>query len=192
MTLMKTSVKRDTKETQISLELEFPGEERNIDIGCGFLTHMLDLMCYRAGIGITLKANGDTEVDFHHLTEDIGIAMGQALRAVAKTGPIVRYGWCLLPMDGSLASIALDFSGRGGLCWGGEFPTQKCNEFDMELVPEFFRALTREGGITLHVDLIRTDNSHHAAEAVFKGVGMVFKEALQPSKQAPSTKGLWL
>ena len=190
---MKKDIKRDTKETQIELTLEYPGAEREIDTGCGFLDHMLDLFCHRCGLGITLKAHGDIQVDYHHLTEDAGIAMGQALLAVVKElGPIRRYGWCLLPMDGSLARVALDFSGRGGLCWRGEFPSQKCGDFDNELVPEFFAALAREARMTLHIALLETDNSHHAAEAAFKGVGMAISQALEPAANAPSTKGLWL
>ena len=190
---MKTEIIRDTKETQIKLTLEFPGTERKTDTGCGFLNHMLDLFCHRAGLGIELIAHGDIEVDYHHLTEDVGIALGQALRTIAKElGSIHRYGWCLLPMDGSLARVALDFSGRGGAYWEGEFPTEKCGDFDLELVPEFFRAMAREGGITIHNGLLAADNSHHASEAVFKGMGMAVKQALAPADSDPSTKGMWL
>ena len=123
----------------------------------------------------------------------MGIALGQALRTIAKEcGTIHRYGWCLLPMDGSLARVALDFSGRGGAYWEGEFPTEKCGDFDLELVPEFFRAMAREGGITIHNGLLAVDNSHHASEAVFKGMGMAVKQALAPADSDPSTKGMWL
>ena len=120
------------------------------------------------------------------------MVMGQALRRIAAERPIRRYASALLPMDGSLARIALDFSGRGGLWWRGEFPSQKCGDFDTELVPEFFAGFAREAGLTLHIALLETDNSHHAAEAVFKGVGLALKEALAPSESAPSTKGVWL
>lgn len=189
---MKTEIKRNTKETQIDLTLEYPGTERQIDTNCNFMNHMIDLMCHRGGLGITLKARGDVEIDAHHLAEDLGIALGQALKTLAKAGPIHRYGWCLLPMDGSLARVALDFSGRGGAYFSGEFPSQKCGDFDTELVPEFLHALAREGGVTLHADLLKADNSHHAAEAVFKGLGMSLAAALEPAAGAPSTKGLWL
>ncbi|MEG1641526.1 MAG: imidazoleglycerol-phosphate dehydratase [Synergistaceae bacterium] len=190
---MKTEIERNTKETQISIELDNTTTERKIEIGCGFLAHMLDLLCHRAGIGITLKAKGDTEIDYHHLTEDIGIAMGQALRKLAKAnGNINRYGWCLLPMDGSLARIALDFSGRGGSYWSGEFKSQKCGDFDMELIPEFFQGMAREGGITLHIAILEQDNTHHISEAIYKGVGMAIKQALTPANSDPSTKGMWL
>lgn len=189
---MKKETKRTTNETDIEISLEFPGKDRQIDIGCGFLAHMVDLMFSRAGIGIYLKAKGDTYVDFHHLTEDIGITLGKLIREIAKEGGIARYGWSILPMDGSLARVALDFSGRGGSYFSGSFPSEKCGEFDTELVPEFFRGLAREGGMTLHIALLETDNSHHASEAVFKAVGAALNQALSPSVNAPSTKGLWL
>ena len=190
---MKSEIMRETKETSVSLLLEYPGRGSEISCGCGFLSHMLTLLCHRAGLGLTLKASGDTDVDYHHLTEDVAIALGQALREIFRGGGnIARYGWCLLPMDGSLAQVALDFSGRGGLFWQGGFPSQKCGDFDTELVPEFFAALAREGMITLHITLLAADNSHHAAEAAFKGVGMALAQALSPADGDPSTKGLWL
>lgn len=190
---MDINIKRETKETQISLVLSCTDRTRTVEIGCGFLAHMLDLLCHRAGLGIVLKAHGDIEVDYHHLAEDIGITLGQALRrAAADAAPIRRYGSAMLPMDGSLARVALDFSGRGGLWWRGEFPSQKCGDFDMELVPEFFAGLAREAGLTLHVALLEVDNSHHASEAAFKGVGLALREALSPADTDPSTKGLWL
>lgn len=189
---MKSETKRETKETKIYLELEYNGGERSIKLDCGFLAHMLDLMCHRAGLGIKLAASGDTEVDYHHLTEDVGIALGKCLKEIAGAEPRHRYGWCLLPMDGSLARVALDFSGRGGSYFRGGFPSEKCGDFDLELIPEFFSALAREGGITLHLEILAADNSHHAAEAIFKGVGMALRQALCPAATSPSTKGLWL
>ena len=189
---MRAEIKRESRETQIELTLSNESRERAIDMPCGFMAHMTELLCHRAGIGIELKARGDVEVDFHHLTEDLGIVLGQALRRIAAERPIARYGWCLLPMDGSLARVALDFSGRGGSWWSGEFPTQRCGDFDMELVPEFFSALAREAGLTLHIALLSADNSHHAAEAAFKGVGLALAAALKAAEIAPSTKGIWL
>ncbi len=190
---MTSEISRKTNETCIEISLGRPGTERQIEIReCGFIAHMIDLMFSRAGIGITIKACGDTEVDHHHLTEDIGIVLGRLLRERARENKIERYGWCLLPMDGSLVRVALDFSGRGGSYFSGSFPSEKCGDFDMELIPEFFRGFAREGGITLHIALLETDNSHHAAEAVFKGVGMALRQALSPSEQTPSTKGIWL
>lgn len=189
---MEVKVIRKTKETSIELILNSDGGERKISTNCGFLSHMTDLLCHRAAFGAVLKATGDIEVDAHHLTEDAGIVMGQALRQIAAARPIRRYGSALLPMDGSLAQIALDFSGRGGLWWRGEFPSNKCGDFDTELVPEFFAGFAREAGLTLHISLLEVDNSHHAAEAVFKGVGLALKEALLPCDAEPSTKGVWL
>jgi len=189
---MEAEITRNTKETNISMVLAYPGDERKIDIDCGFFSHMLDLMCHRAGLGLFLKARGDVEVDCHHLVEDIGICLGRALREIAGVSPIHRYGWCLLPMDGSLARVALDISGRGGAYWSGSFATERCGDFDLELVPEFFNALAREGGITLHIAILAADNSHHASEAVFKGTGMALAQALMPASCEPSTKGVWL
>ncbi len=190
---MKAEIVRMTDETQIELELTMPGEESLIEIECGFLSHMVNLLCHRANMGIKLKAKGDTEVDYHHLAEDIGIAMGEALKSMARqSGKINRYGWALLPMDGSLARIALDFSGRGGCFFKGNFPSERCGGFDLELVPEFFKAMARSGGITLHIAILEADNSHHAAEAIFKGMGLSLRQALAPSSVDPSTKGMWL
>ena len=188
---MRYCIKRDTRETQIEMTITDENTERAIVCGCGFLGHMLDLLFCRAALGVRLTAMGDLDVDAHHTTEDIGIVTGQLLRKIAYARPIRRYGSCLLPMDGSLARVALDFSGRGGLWWKGEFPSQKCGQFDMELVPEFFSGMAREAGLTLHIALLETDNSHHAAEAAFKGVGLALKEALTACACEISTKGLW-
>ena len=185
-------IERCTKETQIKLELKHPGSERKINIPCGFMEHMTDLLAHRSGVGLYLEATGDTYVDYHHLAEDIGIVMGKAFLELASREPRARYGWCLLPMDGSLARIALDFSGRGGFYWSGKFPTETCGDFDLELVPEFFNAFCREGRITMHAAILEADNSHHAAEAIFKGTGMSLAQALEPAKLEPSSKGVWL
>ncbi len=192
-----TTVERNTKETQISLSLSHPADaskQSRIDIPCGFLAHMIELMTHRGRLCLDLEARGDVHVDAHHLTEDMGIVLGMALKNFLQAEPVARkrYGWCLLPMDGTLAQVALDLSGRGGLFWEGTFPTEKCGDFDLELVPEFFRGFCRESRATLHVRLLAVDNSHHAAEAVFKGVGMALDMALAPADVAPSTKGEWL
>ncbi len=143
---MKKEIKRKTNETDIEVSLEFPGKERKIEIGCGFLSHMMtDLMCSRACIGICLKAKGDTEVDFHHLTEDIGITLGQLLREIAKEGGIARYGWCILPMDGSLARVALDFSGRGASYFSGSFPQKNAANSTWNSFPSSSEVLPERG-----------------------------------------------
>ncbi|MDR1884910.1 MAG: imidazoleglycerol-phosphate dehydratase [Synergistaceae bacterium] len=190
------SITRNTGETRIALSLSHPSPSgsSHIDIPCGFLAHMLDLMAHRGRFRLDLEATGDVCVDAHHLTEDVGITAGMALREmiVSEGIPRRRYGWCLLPMDGSLARVALDISGRGGLYWEGNFPTERCGNFDLELVPEFFRGFCRESRATLHISLLAADNSHHAAEAVFKGVGIALDMALQQAEAEPSTKGAWI
>ncbi|MDR3321259.1 MAG: imidazoleglycerol-phosphate dehydratase [Synergistaceae bacterium] len=196
------NINRNTRETKISLILSHPAPSGSskIKISCGFLAHMLELMAHRGKLGLDIEASGDLHVDAHHLTEDVGIVLGTALRemitssgqAGSTNSPRNRYGWCLLPMDGSLARVALDLSGRGGLHWEGSFPTDKCGDFDLELVPEFFRGFCRESRSTLHIALLAVDNSHHAAEAVFKGVGIALDMALATSSTEPSTKGEWL
>ena len=190
------SVTRNTKETQISLSVSYPRppSDIRIDLTCGFLAHMLELMAHRARLGLEVRASGDIHVDAHHLTEDVGIVLGVALREMiqSESTPRNRYGWCLLPMDGSLVRVALDLSGRGGFYWEGSFPTDRCGDFDLELVPEFFRGFCRESRATMHVAILTADNSHHAAEAVFKGAGMALGMALAASDVPPSTKGEWI
>ncbi len=191
-----STIVRNTKETAISLTLTHPAASgaAKIDVPCGFLSHMLELMAHRGRLGLEVRATGDVHVDAHHLTEDIGIALGMALKDLLQAEEIARkrYGWCLLPMDGTLARVALDVSGRGGLYWRGDFPTERCGDFDLELVPEFFSGFCRESRTTMHVDLLAVDNAHHAAEAVFKGVGLALDMALGASEVAPSTKGAWI
>ncbi|MDR1514991.1 MAG: imidazoleglycerol-phosphate dehydratase [Synergistaceae bacterium] len=190
------SITRNTKETQISLSIAYPKphDEIVIKLPCGFLAHMLELLAHRARLGLKVDASGDVCVDAHHLTEDVGIVLGLALREMLRSEETARhrYGWCLLPMDGSLVRVALDLSGRGGFYWEGRFPTDRCGDFDLELVPEFFRGFCRESRATMHAAVLAADNSHHAAEAVFKGVGMALGMALAPSDVAPSTKGEWI
>lgn len=192
-----TTIERSTKETRISLGLAYPvgvSRQSRIDVPCGFLAHMLELMAHRGRLCLEVEARGDLQVDAHHLTEDVGIVLGMAMNGLLREEavPRRRYGWCLLPMDGTLAQVALDLSGRGGLFWEGDFPTEKCGDFDLELVPEFFRGFCRESRATMHVRLLAADNSHHAAEAVFKGVGLAVDMALAPADVAPSTKGEWM
>jgi imidazoleglycerol-phosphate dehydratase len=155
---------------------------------------MLELMSHRSRLGLDIDASGDVHVDAHHLAEDTGIVLGIAMRDMLRSEntPRARYGWCLLPMDGSLARVALDLGGRGGLYWDGSFPTDRCGDFDLELVPEFFRGFCRESRATLHIALLAADNSHHASEAVFKGVGAALGIALAPTDIPPSTKGEWI
>ena len=188
------SITRNTRETQIRLSLEYPAKESRINVPCGFLSHMLELMAHRGRMGLNIEANGDVHVDAHHLTEDIGIVLGLAMKELLLSAqtPIKRYGWCLLPMDGTLAQVALDLSGRGSLSWSCKFPTEKCGDFDLELVEEFFRGFCRESRATMHITLLSVDNSHHGAEAIFKGAGLALDMALAPADIEVSTKGEWI
>ncbi len=189
---MTYSISRKTKETDLKLELDLNPGPVSISLNCGFLEHMLELLAHHAGWSLTLEGRGDIQVDDHHLTEDAGIVLGQALLQAARAEQRIRYGWCALPMDGTLIIAAADFSGRGLFVPSLSFPTEKCGSFDLELVPEFFRALCREARLTLHLREMAVDNSHHLAEATFKGTGRALRQALAPAQEAPSTKGAWL
>ena len=186
---MRIQCRRTTRETDVALALTHPGGGTcRLDLPCGFLAHMLELLAFHGRFDLEVQARGDVQVDAHHLTEDLGIVLGEALGELARSEPRERYGWCLLPMDGSLARVALDLSGRGGLHWEGTFPVPSCGGFDLELVREFLASLAREGRITLHVALLAADNGHHAAEAVFKGLGRALRQALTPSEGPVSSK----
>jgi imidazoleglycerol-phosphate dehydratase len=186
---MTVRLERATRETRIVLALDHPGEERELRIPSGFLGHMLDLLAFHGRLGLRAQAEGDLEVDAHHLTEDLGILLGRALRELWVARPRARYGQSLLPMDGSLALAALDLSGRGSFHFEGTFPAASCGGFDLELVPEFFRALAREGALTLHLRLLAADNAHHASEALFKAFGRALDQALAPAEALCSSKG---
>ncbi len=188
-------IRRETMETRISLCMNLDGEGRsNIQSGCGFLDHMLCLLARHALIDLDLTCDGDTEVDFHHSTEDIGICLGRAIRdALGDRRGIRRYGNMLLPMDEALVLCALDISGRGGFYPELAIPTQKVGDFDTELCEEFFFALSREAGITIHLRQITGHNSHHIIEACFKAFARALREAVEYDKRqpdsVPSTKG---
>jgi imidazoleglycerol-phosphate dehydratase len=189
-------VERQTGETEIVLELDLDGTGRwEVETGVGFLDHMLSHIAAHGLIDLAVRAQGDLHVDAHHTVEDVGIALGRALRqALGNRTGIVRYGQSLLPMDEALVLVALDFSNRG--LFVGELPlaADRVGEFDAELVSEFLRALASNAGMTLHVRLICGENTHHQIEAVFKGLGRALREAvaLDPrrSEAVPSTKGV--
>ena len=194
---MRTAeIVRNTKETQITLDINLDGKGvYDIDTGCGFLDHMLELFARHGRFDLKIKCNGDTKVDYHHTTEDIGIALGTAFKnAVGDGKGIVRYGNFLLPMDETLVLCAVDFSGRAYLGFNVEIPTQKIGDFDSELTEEFFAAFTRNAGITLHFNMMAGKNSHHIVEAVFKGFGRALKQAVSIDRdfadEIPSTKGV--
>lgn len=189
-------LERNTAETQISLSIELDGKGKsNIDSGCGFLDHMLILFASHGRFDLDVACNGDTHIDYHHTTEDIAIALGQALRqSLGEKKGIYRYGSCLLPMDESLIQVSLDLSGRGLLVEDIQLKTDKVGDFDTELCKEFFMAFAREGGITLHISQLRGENSHHIIEGIFKAVARSLRQAVSIDaafpEEIPSTKGV--
>lgn len=189
------NIERVTAETEIALALSLDGGEVAVSADCGFIKHMLTLLARHGNFGLKLKAQGDTEVDYHHVVEDIGICLGRALNdALGDRRGIARYGDIILPMDEALVLCAVDISGRGGLYWAVDFPTQKIGDFDTELAREFFDAFAREARLTLHLRLLAGINSHHIAEACFKALGRALSRATrvdaENANSIPSTKGV--
>lgn len=196
-THMRTATcNRLTAETEITLTLDLDGTGKSdIESGVGFLDHMLTLFARHARFDLSVRCAGDTNVDDHHSVEDIAIALGEALKAaLSEKRGIVRYGSELLPMDEALVLCAVDLSGRGGLRYSANIPSQKIGTFDTELVQEFFLALTRTAGITLHIKQLDGENSHHIVEAMFKALGRALKQAVSVdpayAEEIPSTKGV--
>lgn len=194
---MRTAkIERNTAETKIYLELNLDGTGKSeIATGCGFLDHMLTLFSRHGSFDLTVRCQGDTNVDDHHTVEDIGIALGKALEiALGEKRGITRYGSFLLPMDEALILCALDISGRGYLRFGLEIPTAKVGSFDTELVEEFFLGLTRNANITLHLKQLDGKNSHHIIEGAFKAFGRALAQACaideKHAGEIPSTKGV--
>ena len=194
--MRKSEINRKTAETDISLKLDIDGMgENKIDTGCGFLDHMLTLFSRHGGFDLELKCVGDTNVDYHHTVEDIGIVLGKALHeALGEMRGIKRYGSFILPMDESLILSAVDISGRSYLGFRLNIPTQRVGDFDTELVREFFEAFVRNANITLHISQLEGYNSHHIIEGAFKSVARSLKEAVAIEErfknQIPSTKGV--
>ena len=194
--MRSATIERKTAETDIALTLTLDGAGRSdLNSGVGFLDHMLTLLAAHGRFDLTLRCVGDTFVDDHHSVEDIGIALGMALReSLGDKRGICRYGQRLLPMDEALVLCALDLSGRSCLRCGLEIPTEKVGSFDTELVEEFFAALCREAGLTLHLRQLDGTNSHHIIEAAFKAFARALREAVSLdgalSNELPSTKGV--
>ena len=193
---MRTAqIARETKETKIALTVDLDGTGRSdISTGVGFLDHMLDLLARHARFDLTVKADGDLHVDFHHTTEDVGIALGQAFRkALGDMRGITRYADALMPMDETLTRVAIDISGRPFLVFRTAFPAPKIGDFDTELVREFFQAFAANAGVTLHVETLYGVNAHHIAESCFKGLARVLRQAVaidpMAAGEVPSTKG---
>ena len=189
-------IDRKTAETDISLILNLDGTgEAKVCTGCGFMDHMLTLFAHHAGFDLEVTCKGDTDVDFHHSAEDIGIVLGDALaQALEEKKGIARYGSFLLPMDEALIMTALDISGRGHLSYDLQIPAARVGQFDTELVQEFFISLTRRAGITLHIRQLAGFNTHHIIEGAFKSVarslGMAVKIDPAKADSIPSTKGV--
>jgi imidazoleglycerol-phosphate dehydratase len=175
-------LQRQTKETTIELELALDGKgETDIATGVGFLDHMLTLMAVHGQFDLRVKAEGDTWVDDHHTVEDIGICLGQALKkGLGDMGGIGRYGHSYVPMDETLARVCVDLSNRPYLHWHVVMADAKVGSFDTQLAKEFMRAFMQHGGMTLHIDLLHGENTHHIIEAIFKALGRALAMAVRP------------
>ena len=189
-------VKRKTKETDIEVSLVIEGKgESTISSGNGFMNHMLTLFTKHGLFNLNLTCKGDIDVDFHHSAEDIGICLGEALKKVLGDHKgITRFSTVHVPMDESLARVSLDISGRPNLVYSVELIDRKVNDFECDLVEDFFKSFTDSAGVTMHIDLIRGRNSHHSIEAVFKAFGRALSEACsintKAADQIPSSKGV--
>ncbi len=191
--MRKTTIKRETTESQIQISLNLDGDgSANIKTGIPFFDHMLSQLAFHGQFDLEITAEGDLEVDDHHTVEDVGIVFGQAFRkCLGDKRGIVRYGSCLLPMDEVLAQIALDASGRSFLRYNVKYQREKIGTLSTENTLEFFRAVVRESQITLHIDVLEAGNDHHQAEAIFKGFARALRQAvrLEENMSIPSTKG---
>ncbi|MBR2336278.1 MAG: imidazoleglycerol-phosphate dehydratase HisB [Clostridia bacterium] len=190
------NIERKTAETDINLSLNLDGTGKSeIDTGCGFLDHMLTLFASHGRFDLTVKCVGDTNVDYHHTVEDIGICLGKAFsEALGDKKGIERYGSVTIPMDEALVLCAVDFSGRDYLGFAVEIPSIKVGDFDTELVEEFWLALTRQANCTLHFRKFAGRNSHHIIECAFKAAARAMKQAVRIdpacADEIPSTKGV--
>ncbi len=189
-------INRKTAETDIALSLNLDGKgDSVIDTGCGFLDHMLILFARHGRFDLKVKCIGDTQVDYHHTAEDIGIVLGQAFaQALGDKKGVCRYGYMILPMDESLILSAVDFSGRCGLYYDMQIPTEKVGDFDCELVEEFWLGFCRNANCTLHIRRLAGTNSHHIIEGAFKSVARSFCDAVKIDEKYKdeilSTKGV--
>lgn len=194
--MRKAEIKRDTAETKISLKIDLDGRGNSkISTGVGFLDHMLTLFAKHGHFDLEISCVGDTQVDDHHTTEDIGICLGKAFaKALGDKAGIYRYGDITLPMDEALILAAVDISGRSYLGYALEIPTEKVGSFDTELVEEFWIAFTSNAGLDLHLRQLAGKNSHHIIEGAFKAAGRALRKAvaIDPdfADEMPSTKGV--
>lgn len=193
--MRSATVERRTKETQISVTVDLDGTGvYDVTTGIGFLDHMLEQLSRHALIDLTVKAEGDLHIDFHHTTEDTGIVIGEAVRqALGDLKGITRYGSATIPMDETCTRVSIDVSGRPYTVWRVDFTKPKIGEMDTELFLEWFKAFAQSAGITLHVDNLYGTNNHHMIESCFKGLARALRQAIaiDPRKAdaVPSTKG---
>ena len=194
--MRKGSVERKTKETEIAVSVDLDGSGRSeIATGIGFLDHMLEQLSRHSLIDLTCKAKGDLHIDFHHTTEDTGIALGEAVaKALGSRTGIRRWGEATVPMDETLTRVALDASNRPYLVWKVAFSKPKLGEMDTELFKEWFQAFAQNAGLTLHVENLYGENNHHIVESCFKGLARALRQAVEidprKSDAVPSTKGV--
>jgi len=194
--MRNAEIKRKTAETDVSLTLELDGSGKSVvDTGCGFLDHMLTLFAAHGKFDLTVKCVGDVNVDYHHTTEDIGIALGSAFAAaLGEKRGIRRYGDTILNMDEAVIMTSVDFSGRAYLGYFASIPTEKVGDFDTELAEEFWYGFVRNASCALHVRQLSGRNSHHIIEGMFKSAGRTLREAVSLDERAageiPSTKGV--
>ncbi len=194
--MRQASIERNTRETEIAVTVDLDGTGRaDVATGIGFLDHMLEQLARHGLIDLSVRAKGDLHIDFHHTTEDTGIAIGQAVaKALGDRKGITRYGHALIPMDETLTRVALDCSNRPWLVWKVAFTRPKLGDFDTELFREWFGAFAQNAGLTLHVENLYGENNHHIAESCFKGLARALREAVAVDPRAadavPSTKGV--
>ncbi len=191
---MRNSViERNTKETQIKVELNLDGGEVHVHTGIGFFDHMLTAFGVHGGFGLVIDVTGDLEVDTHHTVEDTGIALGMAFKkALGDMSGIERYGTFFVPMDESLAQVSLDISNRPFLVFNADFAQEKCGDYENCCTEEFFRAFAYNAGITMHISVPYGSNAHHKIEAIFKAAAHALKTAVQKTEDGTvlSTKGV--
>ena len=193
--MRKSAVARKTKETDVEVAVDLDGSgASSVETGIGFLDHMLDLLARHSRIDIAVKARGDLHIDQHHTTEDVGIALGQAVKqALGEMKGITRYADVHVPMDEALTRVAIDISGRPFLVFKAAFTRPKVGTFDTELVNEWFQAFAINAGVTLHVETLYGSNDHHIAESCFKGLARALRTAVaidaRAKDEVPSTKG---
>ncbi len=195
MSARTACIQRDTRETQIEIEVNLDGQGcSELETGLPFLEHMLDQVARHGMLDLRVKAQGDLSVDAHHTVEDIGIVLGHAVRqALGDKKSIRRYGHAYVPLDEALSRVVIDFSGRPGLDYQVEYPRARIQDFDVDLVHEFFQGFVNHAMATLHVDGLRGNNAHHIAETVFKAFGRAVRMAVEPDPRetgTPSTKGV--